>query len=94
MNNRRRLTGFVLSNKMDKTVVVDVTRTYRHKLYKKVMTDHTKYKVHDELGCQVGDQVRIVESQPISRHKRWVVEEILRSSEQALPVEDEVEAEA
>lgn len=94
MNNRRRLTGFVLSNKMDKTVVVDVTRTYRHKLYKKVMTDHTKYKAHDELGCQVGDQVRIVESQPISRHKRWVVEEILRSSEQALPVEDEVEAEA
>lgn len=94
MNNRRRLTGFVLSNKMDKTVVVDVTRTFRHKLYKKVMTDHTKYKAHDELGCQVGDQVRIVESQPISRHKRWVVEEILRSSEQALPVEDEVEAEA
>jgi len=94
MNNRRRLTGFVLSNKMDKTVVVDVTRTYRHKLYKKVMTDHTKYKAHDELGCQVGDQVRIVESQPISRQKRWVVEEILRSSEQALPVEDEVEAEA
>lgn len=94
MNNRRRLTGFVISNKMDKTVVVDVTRTYRHKLYKKVLTDHTKYKAHDEFGCQVGDQVRIVESQPLSRHKRWVVEEILRSSEQTLPVEDELEAEA
>ena len=93
MNNRRRLTGFVMSNKMDKTVVVDVTRTYRHRLYKKVMTDHTRFKAHDELGCQVGDQVRIVESQPISRHKRWVVEEILRSSEQALPVEEELEAE-
>ncbi len=94
MNNRRRLTGFVISNKMQKTVVVDVTRTYRHKLYKKVMSDHTKYKAHDELGCQVGDQVRIVESQPLSRHKRWVVEVILRSSEQTLPVEDEMEAEA
>ncbi len=93
MNNRRRLTGFVISNKMQKTVVVDVTRTYRHKLYKKVMSDHTKYKAHDELGCQVGDQVRIVESQPLSRHKRWVVEVILRSSEQTLPVEDEMEAE-
>ena len=93
MNNRRRLIGFVISNKMDKTVVVDVTRTYRHKLYKKVMSDHTKYKAHDELGCQVGDQVRIVESQPISRHKRWVVEEILRTSEQAIPVEGELEAE-
>jgi len=79
MNKRRRLTGFVLSNKMDKTVVVDVSRTYRHRLYKKVMTDHSKFKAHDELGCQVGDQVRIVESRPISRHKRWVVEEIIRS---------------
>jgi small subunit ribosomal protein S17 len=79
MNNRRRLTGFVTSNKMQKTVVVDVARTYRHRLYKKVLTNHTSYKAHDELGCQVGDQVRIVESKPISRHKRWVVEEILRT---------------
>jgi small subunit ribosomal protein S17 len=79
MNNRRRLTGFVVSNKMQKTVVVDVTRTYRHRLYKKVVSDHSRFKAHDELGCQVGDQVRIVESRPISRHKRWVVEEILRS---------------
>ena len=83
MNKRRRLTGFVISNKMQKTVVVDVTRTYRHRLYKKVMTDHTRFKAHDELGCQVGDQVQIVESRPISRHKRWVVEEILRKSAQA-----------
>ena len=91
MNKRRRLTGFVISNKMDKTVVVDVSRTYRHRLYKKVMTDHAKFKAHDELGCQVGDQVRIVESRPISRHKRWVVEEILRS--QAKSRGDLVEAE-
>ena len=83
MNNRRRLTGFVLSNKMQKTVVVDVARTYRHRLYKKVLTDHTRFKAHDELSCQVGDQVRIVESRPLSRHKRWVVEEILRREEHA-----------
>ena len=83
MNERRRLTGFITSNKMQKTVVVDVTRTYRHRLYKKVLTDHSKFKAHDELGCQVGDQVRIVESRPISRHKRWVVEEIIRSEASA-----------
>jgi small subunit ribosomal protein S17 len=92
MNKRRRLTGFVVSNKMQKTVVVDVTRSYRHRLYKKVLTDHTRFKAHDELNCQVGDQVRIVESRPISRHKRWVVEEILRSSQQAMETE-QVESE-
>jgi small subunit ribosomal protein S17 len=79
MNNRRRLVGFVVSNKMQKTVVVDVSRKYRHRLYKKVLSDHSKFKAHDDLGCQIGDQVRIVESRPLSRHKRWVVEEILRS---------------
>jgi len=78
MNTRRRLTGFVTSNKMDKTVVVEVTRTYRHKLYKKVVNSRKRLMAHDELDCQVGDHVRIVESHPISRHKRWVVEEIIR----------------
>ncbi len=80
MNKRRRLTGFIITNKMQKTVVVEVTRTYRHRLYQKVVSSHNSFMAHDELGCQVGDQVRIVESRPISRHKRWVVEEILRSS--------------
>ena len=95
MNNRRRLTGFVVSAKMQKTVVVDVTRTYRHRLYKKVISDHRRFKAHDELGCQVGDQVRIVESRPISRHKRWVVEEILRrqAGSQDVREVDKVEAE-
>ena len=89
MNNRRRLTGFVVSNKMQKTVVVEVTRTYRHRLYKKVVNASNRFKAHDELGCQVGDQVRIVESRPISREKRWVVEEILRSRESARGAEVE-----
>jgi small subunit ribosomal protein S17 len=78
MNERRRLTGVVTSNKMEKTVIVEVTRTYRHRLYKKVVHDQKKFMAHDELGCQLGDQVRIVESRPISRNKKWVVEEILR----------------
>ena len=78
MNNRRRMTGRVTSNKMEKTVVVEIARTYRHPLYKKIVHTRKNIMAHDTLGCQVGDQVRIVESRPISRHKHWVVEEILR----------------
>lgn len=78
MNTRRRLTGVVKSNKMEKTVVVEVSRTYVHRLYKKVVRSSKRIMAHDELNCQVGDQVVVVESQPISRNKRWVVEKILR----------------
>ena len=78
MNNRRRIVGVVTSNKMDKTVVVEISRTYRHNLYKKVVHSNKRVMAHDELGCEIGDRVQIVESRPISRHKRWVVEEILR----------------
>jgi small subunit ribosomal protein S17 len=78
MNKRRRITGHITSNKMDKTVVVEFTRTYRHPLYQKVVHSNKRVMAHDELDCQPGDLVRIVESKPISRHKHWVVEEILR----------------
>jgi len=78
MNTRRRMTGVVTSDKMQKTVIVEVSRTFRHKLYKKVVHTRHHFMAHDELGCQVGDMVRIVESRPLSRNKRWVVEEILR----------------
>lgn len=78
MNNRRRMIGRVTSNQMQKTVMVEVSRTYRHPLYKKVVHSRKRVMAHDELGCLVGDQVRIVESKPISRHKHWVVVEILR----------------
>ena len=78
MNNRRRLTGVVTSNKMDKTAIVEISRTYRHKLYEKVVHSYKRVMAHDELGCEIGDRVLIVESRPISRHKHWVVAEILR----------------
>ena len=78
MNNRRRMTGVVKSNKMEKTVIVEIVRTYRHPNYKKVVHSHKRVMAHDELGAQMGDQVQIVESRPISRHKHWVVEEIVR----------------
>lgn len=78
MNNRRRMTGFVTSNKMTKTVVVEISRTFRHPLYHKVVHRSKRVKAHDELGCNVGDRVEIVESRPLSRDKRWVVSKIIR----------------
>ena len=78
MNNRRRMTGFVTSNKMTKTVVVEITRSYRHPLYKKVVHSSKRVKAHDELGCQIGDEVKLVASKPISREKHWVVESIIK----------------
>lgn len=78
MNERRRVIGFVTSNKMEKTVVVEVQRTFRHRLYKKTVHSRKRLMAHDELGCQVGDQVQIVESRPLSANKHWVVETILR----------------
>ncbi len=78
MNNRRRITGVVTSNKMQKTVVVEITRNYRHPLYQKVVHSSNRVKAHDELGCQIGDEVQIVESRPLSAEKRWVVEAIVK----------------
>jgi len=78
MNNRRRITGVVTSNKMTKTVVVEISRTFRHPLYRKVVHLSKRVKAHDELGCQIGDRVQIVESRPLSREKRWVVEGIVK----------------
>jgi small subunit ribosomal protein S17 len=78
MNNRRRIVGKVTSNKMTKTVVVEITRKYRHPLYKKVVYSSKRVKAHDEMGCQVGDEVQIVESRPLSRDKRWVVETVIK----------------
>jgi len=78
-SQRKRLTGRVVSDKMDKTVVVVVTRTKRHPLYQKVVRIKKRYMAHDaDNSCRVGDQVRIVESRPLSKTKRWVVEAILK----------------
>lgn len=67
-------TGKVVSDKMDKTVVVAVTRTFQHSLYKKTVKKITKFKAHDEENkCKSGDTVKIVESRPLSKDKRWQV---------------------
>jgi small subunit ribosomal protein S17 len=78
MNNRRRITGVVTSNKMTKTVVVEISRKFRHPLYRKVVHTSKRVKAHDEIGCQIGDRVQIVESRPLSHDKRWVVESIVK----------------
>ena len=79
----KRLVGKVVSNKMQKTVVVEVERTRRHPLYGKVIRVHKNYKAHDENNeCQVGDQVRIVESRPYSKDKHYRVEAILNRAAQ------------
>ena len=83
MADRRRLVGVVVSDKMEKTVVVRVVRTKRHRLYGKVIRVWKRYKAHDENNaCQVGDRVRIVESRPLSKEKRWVVEEIVQPAQE------------
>ena len=71
---RRKLIGQVVSNKMDKTVVVEVVRRSRHPMYKKYVRSATRYKAHDEKNeFKVGDRVEIMEHRPISREKRWKV---------------------
>jgi len=75
---RKRLTGEVISNKMDKTVVVVVTNTRRHPLYGKVIRVSKHFKAHDENNeCRIGDRVRIIESRPYSKETHFRVETIL-----------------
>ncbi|MCS6773073.1 MAG: 30S ribosomal protein S17 [Anaerolineae bacterium] len=79
---RRRLIGVVVSDKMQKTIVVRVQRTFRHPLYKKVLTRSKNYKAHDEQEqARIGDTVQIVEHRPISKTKRWMLESILERKE-------------
>jgi small subunit ribosomal protein S17 len=75
---RRTLLGQVVSDKMDKTVVVQVIRRYRHPRYKKYVQERIRYKAHDENNeAKIGDKVRIIESRPRSKDKRWAVQAIL-----------------
>ena len=78
-SKRRTKVGRVVSDKMDKTIVVSVERLARHRLYKRVIRLTTKFKAHDELNAaRVGDTVRIVESRPLSATKRWRLIEVLK----------------
>ncbi len=74
-------TGKVVSNKMNKTVVVAVTRHFQHPVYKKTVKKVAKFKAHDEGNvCNIGDDVKIIETRPMSKDKRWLVLEILNAA--------------
>jgi len=81
-NKRKTRVGRVVSNKMDKTVVVTVETLRHHPLYKKTIRRATKFKAHDEKNeCRPGDTVKIIETRPLSKEKRWRVAEIITKRE-------------
>ena len=80
--NRKLRTGTVTSDRMDKTVAVEIVRTYQHPLYKKIVRSSTKILAHDEENaCRVGDLVQVVEVRPLSRRKRWKVRQVVSKIE-------------
>lgn len=77
---RKQLTGMVSSDKMDKTIVVKVMSLSKHAMYKKVIKRHTSFKVHDEKNiAKIGDTVRIIETRPLSKEKRWRLLEVVEA---------------
>ncbi|MDD5168862.1 MAG: 30S ribosomal protein S17 [Syntrophales bacterium] len=79
--NRRMIKGVVVSNAMDKTIVVRAERLVKHPVFQKYIRRYIKYKAHDEQNqCSIGDKVLIVESRPLSKDKRWRMREILEKT--------------
>jgi len=79
--NRKTLIGTVVSNKMEKTIVIRIERRKLHPLYKKYITRTKKIKAHDEGNlCQIGDLVKVIESRPLSKDKRWSLLEVLEKA--------------
>lgn len=77
-SNKKTLVGLVASDKMDKTIVVEVVRRVQHPVYHKYIQSRSRYKAHDEENsCRIGDRVLIEECRPLSRDKRWRVREII-----------------
>jgi small subunit ribosomal protein S17 len=82
-SNKRTLEGVVVSNKGDMTVIVEVERKFMHPRYHKTIRSHKKYMAHDaDNSCNIGDTVRIIESAPVSRRKRWLMAQVLTRAEQ------------
>ena len=80
-NMRKTLVGRVVSNKMDKTIVVAIEDSVRHPLYKKIIKRTVKLKAHDEQNeCAIGDRVRVMETRPLSKDKRWRLVEIVEKA--------------
>lgn len=88
--NRKKMTGVVVKDKMDKTVVIEVEKFLKHPKYHKYLKRKKRYKAHDDKSqCNVGDRVIIVESRPLSKEKRWVVKGIIEK-EKLMSIREEV----
>src|SRR5436853_7427101 len=86
-SNRKERIGEVISNKMAKTIIVQVERRFPHPRFKKVVTGYKKFYAHDEKGeAKVGDRVRIEETRPLSKTKRWRLVEVVAKSSAVVPV--------
>ncbi len=80
-NNKKELIGLIVSDKMDKSVVVQVERFVQHTVYKKFIKRYKKYHAHDESNqCKIGDEVKIIETRPLSKLKRFRVTEIVKKA--------------
>jgi small subunit ribosomal protein S17 len=89
--NKRKMVGVVIKDRMDKTVVVEVEKRYKHGMYQKYLSTKTRCKAHDEQNvAKIGDQVLIVEARPLSKEKRWVVKKIIKK-EVVVPALEAVE---
>jgi small subunit ribosomal protein S17 len=94
-SRQKELIGYVVSNKMQKTIVVEVTRQKSHPLYGRVIKRSKKFYAHDEQGqAQIGDVVRITETRPLSKLKRWQLQEVLRRAKLAPQQQESTEAQA
>lgn len=86
---RQQKVGRVVSNKMDKTIIVSVESLKKHRIYKRTFKQTKRFHAHDEENtCQIGDLVRIVESRPLSKTKRWRLVEIIKRGSGVTPVEE------
>jgi small subunit ribosomal protein S17 len=94
-HHRQEMVGVVSSNRMTRTVVVTVDRRVRHPLYGRVVRRRSKFMAHDEVGCSIGDKVRLISTRPVSAKKRWRVVEIIQRTTRRIEAEKvtaEVEA--
>jgi small subunit ribosomal protein S17 len=83
--SKRKMIGFVIKDKMDKTIVVEVEKFLKHPKYHKFIKRKMRYKAHDETNaCKIGDEVMIMEVRPVSKDKRWLVKEIVKKEELSL----------
>lgn len=90
--NRKTRVGKVTSNKMLKTVVVQVEELRRHPLYHKVVRHSSRFKAHDENNsCNIGDVVKIIETRPLSKDKRWRIVEIIQKADVVVPIKEDIE---